>query len=182
MRVVVGDLCDKKPMTHLPPPDAWHAPQKWLRFERGEAVGSNPDATKLTLPTDDNGLVMGAEAVKMVRGLFKPDFLWRYDRDDPKQSLMFITGMEQKRCTSQRCLVVGLGQKHFATLHQILPLGSGCSTTPSMRRPLWRPCPATRLWTPLLTDTSKRGDYSIGHESRLRAWWLAGGSFAGILS
>lgn len=84
MCVVVGDLCDQKPMTHLPPPDAWHAPQKWLRFERGEAVGGNPDATKLTLPTDDNGLVMGAEAVKMVRGLFKPDFLWRYDRNDPK--------------------------------------------------------------------------------------------------
>lgn len=84
MHVVVGDTCDQKPMTHLPPPDAWHAPKKWLRFEREEAVGVNPDVTKLTLPTDDRGFVMGNEAVKMVRGLFKPDFLWRYDRDDPR--------------------------------------------------------------------------------------------------
>ncbi len=70
--------------THLPPPEAWNNPQKWLRFESSEVVGINPDVVKLTLPTDDRKFVLGSEAVRMVRGLFHPDYIWRYDPRDQR--------------------------------------------------------------------------------------------------
>lgn len=75
--------CDSAPMTHLPPVEAWNSPKKWLRFENGEAVGINPDATLLTLPPDDRTFVIGHEAVAMVRGLFKKDYVWTYRPGDP---------------------------------------------------------------------------------------------------
>lgn len=68
---------------HLPPAEAWNNPKKWLRFENGIAVGINPDAEKLVLDCDDRGFVLGGEAVRLVRGLFKPGYVWRYDRSDP---------------------------------------------------------------------------------------------------
>ncbi len=76
-------LCDSAPMTHLPPAEAWNNPKKWLRFENGEAVGINPDAILLTLPRDDRKFIIGHEAVAMVRGLFRKDYIWTYNQGDP---------------------------------------------------------------------------------------------------
>lgn len=70
-------------MTHLPPADAWNNPKKWLRFENDVAVGINPDVELKTLPTDDRGFIIGREAVAMVRGLFKRDYVWSYRPGDP---------------------------------------------------------------------------------------------------
>ena len=70
-------------MQHLPPAEAWNNPKKWLRFENGHAVGINPDTEKLLLPYDDRGFVIGSEAVRLVRALFRPGYVWRYDSSDP---------------------------------------------------------------------------------------------------
>ncbi len=64
-----------QPSIHLPPPDAWKDPGKWLDKSRLE---------KFHPPTDDRGFVLPDATVEMVLDLFRDDYEWVYDPDDPR--------------------------------------------------------------------------------------------------
>ncbi|MEO5950091.1 MAG: hypothetical protein ABIQ04_01440 [Candidatus Saccharimonadales bacterium] len=59
---------------HLPPPDAWKEPDKWL---------SPDNRQKFYAPIDDRGFVLPDDTVETVLDLFHDDYEWPYDKDDP---------------------------------------------------------------------------------------------------
>lgn len=66
-----------QPSIHLPPPDAWKNPEKWLDPDKRE---------KFYAPTDDRGFVLPDATVEMVLNLFRDDYVWEYDPNDPRTS------------------------------------------------------------------------------------------------
>ncbi len=68
----------------LPPPRAWKHPDDWLYVECDEIGWLRPDIEKFELTHDDRYFVIPDRAVKTVKSLFKDDFTWPYDINDPE--------------------------------------------------------------------------------------------------
>lgn len=64
--------------THLPPPEAWKEPDKWVYVsEIDDQVRAKPDIRKIAPPLDDRKFIKIDELMEEVLDLFWSDYDWR---------------------------------------------------------------------------------------------------------